>query len=245
MMPRYLRWENWTGKARLIAADFEGWRDASRLRRIMPELRSFAQLRHQYESELKTSYSEYVSLVSDPVFAASLELLTFTNFLLDLYRPGNILDVGSGYSSYVFRRWKTQSLPTARVVSVDHDPLWLERTSGYLERNGLGRDFLFSWSAFMAHEWSPFDLIFHDIGGGVANRRATLHELLALLAPGGMLVLDDVQKRAYGAYARSTAKAAGCDSYSLRLFTKDTYGRFARLVIGGLARSGSRDREST
>ena len=54
-------------------------------------------------------------------------------------RPRIILDLGSGFSSAVFRLYMAQQNVQTTVYSVDDDPLWLNKTRDSLKANNLSQ----------------------------------------------------------------------------------------------------------
>jgi predicted O-methyltransferase YrrM len=76
---------------------------------------------------------------------------------------------------------------------------------------------------------STFDLAFDDIGR-IEQRADAIDTLVRVMAPGGIVVLDDMNVRGYRADVRARLKRAGWPLYSLRRQTIDQRGRFAMLT---------------
>jgi len=205
-------------------------RDTPRLLRAVPELRQSHDQVQKLRGELGSHYAEYVATVSDPVMAVSLELACFLAVGCELLAPRTILDLGSGYSSFVFRRYAALASPTPEIVSVDDDVGWLERTHDYLIKKGMPTGKLTTWDAFVASGPGRFDLILHDLGT-METRRRTLRQVLGFADAQGVVVLDDVDKPGYGTYARRLVKAAGLRGYSLKSYTLDWLGRYSMLAM--------------
>jgi predicted O-methyltransferase YrrM len=177
---------------------------------------------------LEPRYREYCATVSIEGMAASLGLATVLLRLCEITLPRTIVDLGSGFSSYVFRSWAATC--DARVISVDDDADWLERTADYLRARALPTDGLLTWDSFAA-EPVPADLVLHDLGS-METRLRTLTEVVRVVPPGGIVVFDDVHFRPYGPAVRRIARTAALDLFSLRALALDGYhGRHAALGV--------------
>jgi predicted O-methyltransferase YrrM len=185
-------------------------------------------------SELEATYQEYVTMVSRWDWAISLELAAVLMAFCRLLRPTRILDTGSGYSSYVLRRYAAEELRPIHVTSVDNDPEWLDETRGYLMTHGLSSNNTLTWDEFKGQDCGEFDLVLHDLGHE-DERLRTLSDVLALVRPGGAVLLDDVgnpHMERYGAYARRMLSARRFRAYSLRALTRERwYSRYAMLGV--------------
>ena len=178
---------------------------------------------------LRPHYDDYTSAVSPAWMAVSLELAVFLTALCTLLKPRRIADLGSGYSSFVFRRYQQACEPAPEVWSVDRDPVWLQATRRFLERHELGTDHLMTWDAFAARRPRNFDLILHDLGS-LRVRSETLRDVLALAAPGGAVVLDDLHGRRYRRHVLRVLSEQSLEHHRLEAVTRDRYGRYAMLV---------------
>ena len=144
----------------------------------------------------------------------------------EILKPGRVLDLGSGFSSYVLRSWAKATSHETTIVSVVAVSLWLDRTKQFLESQGLLNGELHTWDNFALTTPKPFDLIFHDMGS-IAFRAQTLPKVLTMRTPNGVVVLDDVHKRAYRPFAMSETRRAGLEYLSATRWTKDAFGRAA------------------
>ena len=78
---------------------------------------------------LLAPYLEYVTNVSSSGWAASLEVSALLYALADELQPAVMADYGSGFSSYVLRRWAADNPAVGSVViSLDASPEWLAVT---------------------------------------------------------------------------------------------------------------------
>lgn len=187
--------------------------DALLLRRRLP------QLRVTEAPWLSEPYTRYLSEVSVDYMAASLELCHFLASLCESLQPQTILDLGSGFSSFVFRRYPVQ------VVSVDDDAEWLTKTEIFLKQCGVSTDHLIHLDEM---DWTRrFDLVFHDIGVDPL-RKQLLPNAVASTRLGGLLILDDAH---FWGYNQLISNVARCPRYSLRHWTEDKYGRFGMAVL--------------
>ncbi len=204
--------------------------DGRQLRERLPELALYSVGADLERLALEPLYAEYIDRVSTEEMAISLELAQFLAWFCSCRSPRRILDLGSGFSSVVFREWVSRTDSEAVVWSVDDDEEWLALTRGFLTDHGLSSERVMSWEAFRATGERGFDLVFHDLGHTDSLRRDALPEILARTASGGWLVLDDVHHPGYERFVRRLLATLGLDAWSLRAYTRDRFGRYAQLV---------------
>lgn len=175
---------------------------------------------------------EYGRGVSSPDMAVSLHSAVLLAALCELRHPRRVLDAGSGFSSYVLRRFAAGNGDgdAAEVWSVDDNEQWLDATRGYLRDKGLDNERLLPWDQFTRTDEREFDLIFHDLGQTRAVRADTLPEVCARLGPGGLILLDDFHKHSYRARAHEILARDGFEVVPLRHHTLDRFGRYAALA---------------
>jgi predicted O-methyltransferase YrrM len=176
---------------------------------------------------LEHAYRRYISSVSLAAYAISLPLARYVHALAHERRPRRVLDLGSGFSSYVLRRYAAEQDFEVDAWSVDHDPVWLERTQRFLEAEGLPAGQLTTWNERPA---GRFDLVLHDLHT-VASRLDTLDEALAVVAPGGAIVLDDMDVPDYREHAARVLEQRGIAYIDASEATLDKRGRFSWLVL--------------
>lgn len=98
---------------------------------------------------------------------------------------GRLAEIGTAFGEGA--KAIAQSMgPTATFVTVEPDPERFAHSRGVLE--GTGAEVLNADWQDVLPERGPFDLIFFD-GGSPAE---TLHLAIELLAPGGVLIKDDL-----------------------------------------------------
>ncbi len=208
----------------------EGRRDAARLATLCPELAALGETAARSHEVLAPAWREYVTHVSTPNMAISLALSGVLDAVCRLAHPARIVDLGSGFSSWVLRRWATEAGEGAEVWSVDDSDEWLGRTRATLRSHGLGDEGVVTWESFLARAPGSFDLVLHDLGR-MLKRRETLSCVLGLVTPRGHVVLDDVDDKRYGPFARRLTRSSGFEFVSLRRWTLDEFGRFSAIVV--------------
>ena len=202
--------------------------DANRIARII-NIDRF----HENKNIIKEAYTDYVNSISSEDMALSLSTAAFCKTEIEKIKPKSILDLGSGFSSYVFRSYSEKN--ECSVTSVDTSETWLQRTTQYLQRNRLNIDNLISWDDFInLSKDKKFDFILHDIGDiEMKLRTESLPLITKAVNASGMILLDDMHKTRFRPYAYKCMKTYGFKIYSARKYTLDTYGRFSAIAICG------------
>lgn len=219
-------------RRQVLAADatLRDLRDGRHLRAGFPRLAETLEVAPRFAAALRSDYDEYVSAVSTSSMAISLELAGVLAALCSVLKPRRVVDFGSGFSSYVLRAYGSRANSPVGVWSVDDDPVWLARTSEYLASKGVRTDGLLSWNEFVTTGEDAFDLVLHDLASDPI-RSETLPVVLGLVRAGGLAVLDDIQKPEYRATAYAASSMLGWPSFSVSRATKDSFGRYAMLVV--------------
>lgn len=225
---RYFRHKAYDSPLRgMIESQIDCWR----LKKHHPDLHEeFLWKREGLTGRLSPFHEEYVSEVSSDIMAASLELSVLLLFLCETLRPKRILDLGSGFSSFVFRHYARSASPTPVVWSVDDSPEWLEKTRSYLASRDVDAKDLYLWGELIRRKPDPFDLILCDLGG-FDFRKDTFETVLGLLGNCGALVIDDMHSAEYGLHVRRIVAESGTIPYSMRRHTHDKFGRYSMLVF--------------
>lgn len=156
----------------------------------------------------------------------SPELTSYFVKLCDELRPTSILDTGTGWSSFLFRK----VCPDAFVLSVDDNESWLAKTIEFCAQQGVSTDNIVMWrdvdlTALSGH----FDLVSHDLGGR-QTRVATLPDVIKMTRPGGVLVLDDMHKDDLRRGTEEILMSHGLEWTSLADCTLDCTARYAYRV---------------
>lgn len=223
------------GQARRLGLELienaRGIADLPRLERNEPGLLRLRQESSNAADELRALHHHYVTEVSSPEMAASLEVAAVLLALCRLRQPRRVLDMGSGFSTFAATTYARQAAAPAIVVSVDDSTLWLERTKEFLRSNDRNGADLMTWNQLGDRE--AFDLVFYDFSS-MPNRLENLGAAIGRLAPGGLFVADDVHKAPYRRVVKATVGARkDLCLYSLRAVTLDRFGRYSALVMKG------------
>ena len=206
--------------------------DAVALQRELPALTETESVPDSIIPDIAVRHAEYIRATgTNEDMAASVELCRFLVQLCAVDKPRRIADLGSGITSWTLRTWRDAEHPTCEVVSVDDNPDWLGRSREFSVAAGTGGADFFTWDQFLegpAAE-TKFDLVVYDFGS-VRVRTSLMQRAFDLVAPGGAIVCDDIQKARIWRAARSATRRSRFSGRSLREQTCDTKGRFAWLA---------------
>ncbi len=211
---------------RELLLDRSGRTDLVRLTAKLPELADCAASMETCATLLRPAYQHYIEHVSSDFMAASLESSAFLYSFARATQPRTIVDLGSGFSSLVLRKYAAEATNNPTVWSVDDHGGWLEKTAEFLQQQGCPSDNLLEWPNTAAIDDLKFDLIFHDMGN-MTTRAAALPWVTDHLSDRGYVILDDMHKAAYRKKASAHMERTGTEQYSLRALTHDFLGRFA------------------
>ncbi len=144
--------------------------------------------------DIDAAYAEYVPAVSKAVYACSLPIAHYLWNLCEERKPRRLLDIGSGFSSYVLRAWAEAN--GAEHWCIDSDAEWLDKTRLFLTAHDLDWHHATTWDR--AADWAldPFDLVFFDVNA-IASRSWYLRKALDMVADGGVLIADDAMEPHY------------------------------------------------
>jgi predicted O-methyltransferase YrrM len=202
--------------------------DRRRLRAARPDLA--AMVDHLADdAELHTQYRHYVTDVSDWEWAVSWPTARLLLTLCDGLRPRRVLDLGSGFSTYVIASWARRRGAELDLVSVDDSPDWLDKTRAFLAGHDLTAT-LVDAGELPSLPDAHFDLAFDDIGRSEVRARV-IDTVVRVMAPEAVTVLDDMNVRGYRAEVKRKLDAAGWPLFSARAATLDPKGRFAMLTV--------------
>jgi predicted O-methyltransferase YrrM len=160
--------------------------------------------------------------------AISLEAAAFLWTLCEHLKPVSILDLGSGFSSFVLRAFAASY--SATVCTVDDDSVWLERTRQFLTAHGLGTEDMKVFGDLTMSWGETFDLVFYDLGG-MATRAQQLPSVLERVGQRSVLVLDDMHKEEYVPAVERALRPGRWRYFDARAATMDNYGRFCGVVL--------------
>jgi predicted O-methyltransferase YrrM len=160
--------------------------DLTELFKVLHSQQFGGQIMQEDQSSLFDPYWDYVTNYSESAHAMSWELTEYFQRLLKSLNPKRILDLGSGWSSYVFRT------SNADVYSIDTDPKWMEVTRSFLKKYGVEDHNLYLLKDF---KWEgEYDLIFHDMS--IPEERPQLFKKMRDHSS-GFIVVDDMQFHDY------------------------------------------------
>ena len=181
---------------------------------------------------LKPAYHDYISNFSAPSISLSLNRASFLFFFTRLMQAQNILDLGSGFSSYVFRL-SAQQTNHVVVTSVDDSEFWLRETKRFLEKYNLDDLHLWSLNQYLEEHsaMSTQDLCFLDMGD-IGLRQRLLPGLLSNVYHNKMvLIVDDFHVPTYRNFVTNLCEDKKVHVYSLRKVTRRRLSHMA-LIIG-------------
>lgn len=212
------------------AIEYQGGQLAlRRLDRHRPGLRRLLQSAVRYRAELGPAFARYSDGISSVPAAVSVETAAVLQALCGFLRPSAIVDLGSGFSTYVLAKYASSH--DARVVSVDDDQYWTGKAAAFLHSEGITAPVEFIGTSELPRYRAMFDFSFYDIGDMTA-RLATLPSALDLLKPHGVMILDDAHKETVEAEYRRVIEDRSWSVYSLSSVTMDQWGRFALIALG-------------
>lgn len=201
------------------------------------DLKHFEQIFPNFEQELaisvnrlKDDYDYYIKNVSIGNSAVSIETAALIDMIVRKNKVQRILDLGSGFSSFVFRQYQKDVSIQVEVTSIDADTKWLKKTEKYLAQNGLNTDSLHHWHYFTKNFDGQFDLIFVDMRP-VSARVEWAERLQKSLTKSGVMLIDDVHKVHLIAPLLKIYKKHMNELLNLKKITKDGLGRYALLVL--------------
>jgi len=185
------------------------------------------------DHSIKKVYEEYTTSVSTPIATISLELACVIWFLLNKLRPKLIVDLGSGFSSYLFRLYQDTrkgSDDACQVFSCDDSSFWLELTRRFLKSKSLSVEGLCLWDEFVnEYQGRRPDLVLHDLGNPQL-RVMNMSRVFDLCTPETTLILDDIQKPRIKQAVLNTLAQRGGRGHDLARLTYDKFGRYAWMI---------------
>jgi predicted O-methyltransferase YrrM len=205
--------------------------DVSLIRRRIPALIDAGALTKCYD-ELKCLHQDYCMRYSDRVHVVSLEQAAFLLNACHTLNPNRIVDLGSGFSSFVVRSYARENT-NCRVLSVDDDPRWLGRTEQFLKEQKVSTDdLLLSKDFFREAHSGSFDLVFYDLGT-MQTRAENFEQTLNVLndRPGSLMIIDDVHKSDYRLIVSRLLRDKRIQFFNLKKITGDEYGRYAYAIL--------------
>lgn len=183
---------------------------------MTPAQQDLDRVRH----ELGPQYDWYTTCVSHSQMAISFETAAWVGLLAQ--QAKSAVDFGSGFTSYVLRKY------CDTVWSVDDNEEWLTKTRQFCEQQKVSTDRI-----VLMDEYRPgqHDLVVYDYAGGDTRNRY-YDFAFAQVAPGGVIVCDDMQ---FGPHAEHARAAAMRHEMTLvdesRGWTLDQFARWASYAV--------------
>jgi predicted O-methyltransferase YrrM len=194
-------------------------KDWNVLSKKYPKLTEYYDQKDSIQSQLKDAYHDYVSNYSASLISLSLKKGTFLYFFCHLTKPKIVLDLGTGFSSYVFRLFDKNEGAT-EVISVDESEYWLNETKEFLQKYNLSTEGMLTWEEYEYEQLPDFDLTFVDIGNFNFRLRILPILMIKIKKFGGVIIVDDFHMPFYRTRIKRMCKKMGLDIFSLRSVTR-------------------------
>ncbi|MGM0588335.1 MAG: hypothetical protein ACQETE_07980 [Bacteroidota bacterium] len=191
-------------------------------------LGSYIENKFQIYTDLWKDYQEYISTVSTPDMAVSMEAVTFVINLVNSQKCESVLDLGTGFSSFAFRKsFRSRSI---KIDSFDDNREWLQKSIDFSDIKGVGKKNFFHFDDFEQKALAEYDLVFHDLGR-MDVRKKSLNNIINHAKKGsGYLFLDDMHKKDYANHVDQIMRNINYSSIDVKSYTIDSYGRYAKLI---------------
>lgn len=172
-------------------------------------------------------YEYYVSNLSSPEMAISLELANFLLAICFQNKPRKIVDLGSGFSSFIFRIYQKQiQEDQIEIFSVDDNENWINVTKNYLIKNQLSDTNVLNLETFIKLAiLETFDLVLLDLNF-VEIRKNYISYSIDLLNNQGVLIIDDVHKIEFLREVKKISNKKNKGLVNIKSVVLDKYGRF-------------------
>lgn len=173
-------------------------------------------------------YTKGPDAISTDGMAISLETATFMYQLCHMYRFETLMDRGSGFSSFVLRKYAEDRHFSVDVYSIDDSKEWLDKTREFLEENYLNTDNLMLWDDFYKSYKNSieFDFILEDAKKKL--RVDTPNKLTSFIEYYGIILWDDALP--HNGLLTNQCEKLNMKKYNVKKYTFDSYGRYATLT---------------
>ena len=169
------------------------------------------------------SYAEYQLLTGSEI---SVELSEYIINLCKEKSPQTILDMGSGWSSFLFRTICQNSF----VLSIDDNKDWLTKTVEFCKQHNVEPKNMVLWNDLNVHEYkNTFDIALHDFGNRQA-RSEVLPFVINMMKSGGILIIDDMHKKDLRVRVEEILQQNNLNWTDLKYCTLDKASRYAYRV---------------
>lgn len=175
---------------------------------------------------VRSKHAAYIKNVSSPGMAMSLELAFFILSFCIKNKPALLLDLGSGFSSYIFRLYqKHETSKNVEIYSVDDNKQWLDKTKAFLAAEGLNTNNVITLEQ-LSENGKLFDCILLDLNF-IEVRKDYIKFSADLLQENGLAIIDDVHKIEFLREVKKIAKQNNYKLFNIKKNTIDDFGRFA------------------
>jgi predicted O-methyltransferase YrrM len=170
---------------------------------------------------LRQSHTHYTNTISSSGMALSLETAALIWTLCDDRLPRTIVDLGSGYSSFIIRNWMKISGHQSIIWSVDDDVTWLQKSLQYCEKQNVDTSNFTTWDLFKP-TLLKFDMVIYDLGR-MPVRFENVRSALDLCSPYGIVVIDDMHKFNYHNEVKCALAEKGFTGVDMKELTTDAH----------------------
>jgi len=181
--------------------------------------------------QINKQFRKYTKTISTRTMAISLELATYMWKEINERKSVKILDLGNGFSSFVFRYYQKNNAPdNCRVISVDTSKDWLVKSTKFLSDNKLSTDEIYTFDEFKILPKEKYDFILYDLGNMI-TRGENLPYVLSLADVKSPVIVDDVHKLIYSEIVEVVADNFNKSLNYLKDETLDDFGRYASVIV--------------
>lgn len=206
-------------------------KDEFRLKRHDSIFKNYSSASKSIRENIKPVYEDYTANISSREMAVSLQTAVFLYYLSERKRPKRILDLGSGFSSYILRLYAQEQKENVEVYSIDDNNDWLDKTEEFLLSHKLPVDHLMNLDSLdFSSCTNSFDLVFHDLGNMNLRKKHLPDAVGACMEANGIVILDDIHKKDYNTFIKSEISSYECTYFNLDWITRDDFGRKAALI---------------
>lgn len=178
-----------------------------------------------YFEKLVPEYRTYCTTTSRRAMALSIETCAYVWWLCEFKQARVVADLGSGFSSYMLRRYAAEADHEVVVHSVDSDPWWLQKSATFSEVHGMSTDGFVTGDEWLRYRAS-YDVVLNDYDKGRV-REAFAEHGVDRLGPAGVIVFDDAQNREHHHHMANLCREKGFTLLDVYHQTVDEIGRFA------------------
>ena len=169
---------------------------------------------------LRDVHNTYIKTISSQGMALSLETSSLVWEICNLLNPTSILDLGSGFSSYVTRNW-TKNHPQTTTWSVDDDRNWLEQSKIFCKQQNVSIENFEIWDTFKRKDLK-FDVVIYDLGR-MQCRSENLVNGLNFKSQNGIVIVDDMHKFNYSIEVKQAIHNMNLTGYDMKKLTTDKH----------------------